>query len=103
MVLLRASIRRGRGARPEWSCCAHRFVVDEARDPLFSDSALAGDEDRGIDLRHAARQVHYVLHLRALGDDSQRLVHVARHADHRMTVCPKLVLCCLQRLRDRAE
>jgi len=79
------------------------LLVDKPRDPLFARSALASDEDGGIDLRHAARQVDELPHLGALGDLPERLLDVAGHADQRPAVLVKLPLGGLQGLRDPLE
>ena len=78
-------------------------VVHEPRDALLARAALAGDEDRRVDLGDPARQVHDLAHGGALGDDAQRLVDVGRHADQRAAVIAELTFGCLQRLRDPVE
>ena len=98
--------RLGDGAavdRDEGPGRARGLLVDEPRDPLLARAALAGDEDGGIDLGHAARQVHELPHRGALGDDPQRLLDVGRHADQRPAVLAELPLGRLQRLRDPVE
>ena len=82
---------------------ARGLLVDQPRDPLLARSALAGDEHGGIDLGHPARHVHQLPHGGALGDDPQRLLDVARHANQRSAVLAQLALGRLQRLRDPLE
>ena len=82
---------------------ARRLVMDKAGDSFLADSTFTGDEHRGINLCDASCQLHYVPHLRALDDHPQRLLHVAGHADHCLTVGSELLLRGLQCLRDSAE
>jgi hypothetical protein len=77
--------------------------MDEARDPFLSHPALPGNEYRGIDFRHASRQLHHVLHLGALGNDPQRFLHITYRSHQHLTVRPELSLHNLQGLRDPAE
>jgi hypothetical protein len=93
-----AAVDRDEGPRD-----ARGFLVDEPRDPFLARSALAGDEDGGIDLGQAARQVHELSHGGALGDDPQRLLDVGGHPDDGTAVFAELSLGCLQRLRDPVE
>src|SRR5690606_6190451 len=51
--------------RDERSRGARRLVMNEPRDPLLARTALARDDDRGIDLRHSARELHDLPHRRA--------------------------------------
>jgi len=79
------------------------FLVEEPCDPLLARSTLAGDEHGGVDLGHAARQLHELPHRGALRDDAERLLDVARHPDERSPVSVELALGGLQGLRDAME
>jgi hypothetical protein len=80
-----------------------RLVVNESRDPFLAHPALAGNEHGGIDFRHPPCQRQHVLHLGALGDDPQRLLHVGYRAHQNSTVCAELLFRGLQGLGDPAE
>ena len=60
-----------------------RLVVDQPRDALLADAALAGDEHGRVHLRDAPRQIEHPLHRRALraeagGAAARRPRHRAR-------------------------
>jgi len=78
-------------------------LVDQPGDPLLARPALSGDEDGGVDLGHAARQVHQLPHGRAPGHHPQRLLDVGRHEDQRLAPLTELALRRLQRLGDPVE
>ncbi len=77
--------------------------MDEPCDPLLAYPALAGNEYRGIDYGHPARQVHDLHHPGTLGDDPVWGVNLRRHPGQHSTAITELPFRGFQRLRDLAQ
>ncbi len=96
-----SSRRLGDGAavdRQERSGRARRFVVDQPRDALLAGAALPGEQDGGVDLGDAPREVDEAPHARALGDDPRGLRDVAGHPHEGPAALAELALRQLEGL-----
>ena len=82
-----------------------RLVVDQARDALLADAALAGDEHRRVHLGDAARQIEHPLHRRRSARRGRRLgtpaVGVGPSAWRRVRSVRSTRLSSLGHLRQR--